>query len=383
MPKIYFYNIPPAIRQAFTQSGLNPTSVTELPTLDPQSTFLWYARTEEEIMMFDQVITFGRKIILAPESLVLENPSVTALLLRQNNIELYFPFTAAHIPQVFAPERHWYAIKSSPMERGPDQSQESMPLLFSGSGKDSFAIWGPQGTGKTSVVLSLATALAKTKAKVLLIDATNACDLIYRIPLSDPPKPITLNDIYTQLRNQEKLMLYKSIDNLHIIPGSLNTKLKQEEFLHVVDSLKRSYDFILFDTSAEPDVIGLSALRLASRILIVANYDIVPLTLWHEKILQASFLPHNKMVLCLNAVYPSRYKGHTHVSDFLQMRPAGMLPVAYQTIIDSKLGFTSPYTIGEEEFKAAINSLVANLWQIEQTSSGSRLGSLISAFRKK
>lgn len=381
MSTIYFYNVPNAIYQAFTQSGLKPKCITELPQADHQDTILWYARTEEDIMMFDQVVAYGRKIILAPESLTLENPSVTALLLRQNNVELYYPFNAAHIPQVFAPERHWYSVQNVSTERGPD-SQENMPLLFSGSGKDSFAIWGPCGTGKTSVALSLGTALAKTKAKVLLIDVTNTSDLFYRIQLTDPPKPITLIDVYKQLRNHEKPFLYKFIDHLFVIPGNLVTKLKQEEFLHVVDSLKRSFDFILFDISSEPDEIGYTALRLSSRILLVANYDVIPLTLWHENTLEKSFLPRNKLALCLNAVYPSRYKGSTHISDFLNIKPMGTLPVDYQSALDSKLGFTAPYLIGNDEYKNAIDELMAHLWQIEGSQSKSIIKSWLTNFRK-
>lgn len=360
MSRIYFYNVPQAIHQAFSQSGLNPIPVTDIPLPDSQVAFLWYVRTEEEIMIFDKVAGFGRKIILAPESLVLENPSVTALLLRQNNIELYLPFTAAHIPDVLSPIHHWYSVESPKI----NSVKENIPVLFSGSGKDSVAIWGPRYSGKTSLLLSMGAALAKTKAKVLIIDATNDADLLYWI--EDNSNVSTMTDVYDRLVKHDKPKIHQFLSNLHIIPGNLNKAITPDQLLYIVDSLRNSFNFILFDVSSNPNDTGYAALQLVSRILLVGTVDIPKLYIWHESVFKTFLLPSTKMSSVINASFASRYQKRDVPLTVLDYGFAGHVPVIYEDIMDAQIKGIAPYSISKnEEYKQAIDNVVSYLWPVE------------------
>lgn len=380
MPTIYFYNVPPAILQAFTHSGLNPIVITEIPQPDPLATFLWYARTEDEVMFFEKVAAFGRKIILAPETLALENSSVTALLLRQNNVELYFPFTAAHIPLVFSPERHWFIVDSLPTERGPDIKQDSMPILFSGSGKDSIAIWGPKYSGKTSVALSLAAALSNTRAKVLLIDATNNADLLLWV--NDPTEVITIPVALQMAKERQKLEIHRFAPGLFVLPGNPNKKIASDEFIYLLDTLRSSFDFILFDTSAEPDEIGSVSLQIASRILICSTVDLQPFLFWYKSTFNSIPLSISKMSHLINALYPSRSQKKEGVKNIMDLSIIGYIPVQYEATTEGKVSAKSPYSIGNEDYKEAFHNLLSNLLPTQNYADDSLFTRLTSKFKK-
>ncbi|AFM43621.1 ATPase involved in chromosome partitioning (plasmid) [Desulfosporosinus acidiphilus SJ4] len=360
---IYFYRVPEPFCLAFGQAGITAVPTTEIPPPASNDTFIWYAKSEEEIMIFQQLEGFGRKIILAPDTLVLENKSVTALLLRQANVELYFPFNAAHIPEVLAPARHWY----SPDIVRDTTHRENLPVLFSGSGKDSLAIWGPPSSGKTSLSLAIAAALSRTKAKVLLIDATNNSDLLLWVkdPLSS--EVITLAAAYELAKTGTKIKFFQMAPGLFVVPGQPNRKLAPDEFLFLLDSLRNHFDFIMLDTSSLPDEVGSVALQVSSRILLCSTLDLQPFAFWYKSDFSSVSLPFSKMNHVVNAYYQSRSQKRDAILQILNRPILGYIPAQYETVTEGKISATSPYFAGDEEYKDALNSLMSNLWSIRTT----------------
>ena len=111
--KIFFYNVPGSFLQIFAKVGIDPIAVDEIPIGETQATIIWYAKTELDVMRFEEMTEFNRKIILGAEALTLESPSVMALLLRQANVEMYYPFLASHITKILDSERHWLECQVS------------------------------------------------------------------------------------------------------------------------------------------------------------------------------------------------------------------------------------------------------------------------------
>lgn len=374
---VFFYNVPSVFLQAFSQAGMNPQGVSELPSPSSQDIIIWYARTEQDVLLYNKMEGFQRKIILAAENLTLENRSVTALLLRQANVEMYYPFTAAHIPEVLAPTRHWYSVET--IKDVADR--ETLPVLFSGSGKDSVALWGPPSAGKTSLALSLGAALARTKAKVLLLDATNSSDLLYWV--NDPLNVITVPLAYEAVLKQQKPKLHQILPFLYVLPGNPKLPTTPEQFLYLIDALRHSFHFILVDVSSLPTDTGYTALKLMSRIVLVSTFDMHQLISWHESTFKSYLLPAHKMSLVINASYPSRVQKINTPLDVLPFNLLGHIPVNYEAVMDAKIAGTSPYGTSSEEYKRAIDHLLVTLWSISEDEPASLFKRLKSDFLKR
>ena len=374
----YFYRVPNPFLLAFKQVGITPITTTEIPPPLSNDAIIWYAKSEEEIMQFQQFEGFSRKIILAPDNLVLENKSVTALLLRQANVEMYFPFTAAHIPEILAPARHWY----SPDTVRDASQRENLPVLFSGSGKDSIALWGPPGSGKTSLSLAMAAALSRTKAKTLLIDATNNSDLLLWVKDPSSPDVITLTTAYETAKSGAKVKFFQMAPGLFVIPGQPNANIAPDEFLFLLDSVRNSFDFILFDTSSEPNEVGSVALQVSSRILLASTLDLQPFAFWYKSTFNSVPLPLSKLVHVVNAFYPSRAQKRDAITQVLERPILGYIPAQYETVTEGKISANSPYFSGTDEYKEALNSLLARLWSIQTVNEDSLIKRFQSRFLK-
>jgi len=183
---IYFLNVPQSFIQVFSQSGINPISIDKIPVGEQHDTIIWYAKTETDIMLFEQMYDFGRKIILGAETLKIESPSIIALLLRQSYVEMYYPFLASHITNILGPERHWFEYQEIKNNKDPDVENnakiEMSVTKESIVGTIMIAVANLQhGSGSTHTALTIAKFLSSKGFRVAVVELKQTSDygLVY------------------------------------------------------------------------------------------------------------------------------------------------------------------------------------------------------------
>lgn len=274
---VYFLNVPQAFIHVFIQAGINPVPVTEIPPADPLSTIIWYAKTETDIMQFKMMGDFARKIILASENVALESPSVTSLLLRQNDIEMYFPFTSANITQVLAPEKHWYGVKSPISESAePQIIKQTVEKIIKIEVVTSSTITVLSGapTGKSFIAWNLAHLFAKRDYKTSLvnIDRGYSSNILFGID----------SDSESALKNLESKDLkliydegYLAKENLKIFTHDLlsTEKIDSEYYLEALNYIRINSDMIIIDCKSGYDEKLKNSLTSSSLNLLVFDLD--------------------------------------------------------------------------------------------------------------
>lgn len=248
---IYLYRVPEPFSLAFKQAGITAISTIEIPPPSSNDTLIWYAKSEEEIMLFQQLDGFGRKIVLAPDSLILENKSVTALLLRQAEVEMYFPFSAANITQVLAPEKHWFGVKSQVTESFEPQiikQTVEKVIKIEVVTSSTIAVISGSPTGKSFIAWNLAHLFAKRDYNTSLvnIDRGYSANILFGID-SDSESALK------NLENKDLKLIYDegylSKVNLKIFTHDLlaTDKIDSEYYLEALNYIRINSDMIIID----------------------------------------------------------------------------------------------------------------------------------------
>ena len=157
-------------------------------------------------------------------------------------------------------------------------------LLFSGFDKPlrSLLITSPLSeSGKTTTVSNLAVTIARTGAKVLLLDSDLRRPRLHRV------FNVSNSHGLTSLMVDETMLLFKLIQktdvkNLYLltsgpIPPNPSEMLTSRKFQEIIAMLKENYDFLLLDS---PPVLAVSDAALLSRYvdgtLLVIDFGRVP-----------------------------------------------------------------------------------------------------------
>jgi MinD-like ATPase involved in chromosome partitioning or flagellar assembly len=141
---------------------------------------------------------------------------------------------------------------------------------------------GKGGVGKTSVALNLALTLARGKKRVLLLDGdTDLANVSIMIGLY-PRK--TLAHVMAGKSSLEDILL-KADYGLHIIPGASGVQecmdMGSSDSLRVLRELSRlesRYDYVIIDTAAGLQIVGLHMIAAAELACVVVTPDPASLT---------------------------------------------------------------------------------------------------------
>ncbi len=128
------------------------------------------------------------------------------------------------------------------------------------------------GVGKTTAVVSLGSAIASFGKKVLLVDGNiSSPNLGLHLEVVEPE--ISLQDVLEKKANPSEA-IYK-LANFDIMPASIFQDYKANLFSmkEKLRYLKRSYDYILIDSSPSLDNETLSAMIASDEILVVTTPD--------------------------------------------------------------------------------------------------------------
>lgn len=139
---------------------------------------------------------------------------------------------------------------------------------------------GKGGVGKTTTSVNLATALAKQKKDVILVDG-NLTTPNVGLHLGLTKFPITLNDV---LKGEASLTdaIYIHPLGFKLVPGSLSVRsfseINSRKLKKIFDNLKEMTDFVIVDSAAGLGNESISVLKNADEVLIVTNPELPAVT---------------------------------------------------------------------------------------------------------
>lgn len=137
------------------------------------------------------------------------------------------------------------------------------------------------GTGKTTTVVNLATALANDSFRVLIIDLVPQGDATFSLGVQTSLRGYNLTDVLIRGRKLENAILETAVPNLFIgpsDPGLINSDLElapmkgRESVLSnsIASYIQRDFDFILLDCPSAINLLLVNAL-IASDFLLVPS----------------------------------------------------------------------------------------------------------------
>lgn len=146
--------------------------------------------------------------------------------------------------------------------------------------KNTIAICNQKGgVGKTTVCYNLASSLAKTKKRVLLIDLDPQA-ILTKYFFSEDQKP-NISDVF--LHDSPIKDVIKRLENIDFIPSHLNlemanfqlvNKYGRENYLkRAIGGVKNEYDFILIDSPPTLSLLTINVLVASQGVIIPVSCD--------------------------------------------------------------------------------------------------------------
>jgi septum site-determining protein MinD len=163
------------------------------------------------------------------------------------------------------------------------------------------------GVGKTSSTLSLGKAIADLGKKVLLVDANfSAPNLGMHLNLINPE--VTLHHVLGRKNNLSEAI--QKIGNLDILPSSLfpEIQINPLKLKEILKSIKKSYDFILIDSSPSLNDESLSTIFASDELFVISTPDHPTLSTTIKAIRVAKKHGANISGIILNKVYGKNFE---------------------------------------------------------------------------
>lgn len=153
------------------------------------------------------------------------------------------------------------------------------------------------GVGKTTTTVNLATALAATKKRVLVVDLDPQGNASTSVGIDNDKRSITIYDVLIRGESCNRAIMATEIPYLDVITANIHLSAAQSELASVIEkeaklrsalaSVADSYDIIFIDC---PPALGL----LTVNALVAASHVLIPL--------QCEFLAMEGLAYLLNTV---------------------------------------------------------------------------------
>ncbi len=223
------------------------------------------------------------------------------------------------------------------------------------------------GVGKTSVVVSLGSAIAEFNKKVLLVDGNiSAPNLGMHFKIIDPEKSLH-HVLNREIHARDAI---HSLGKLDIIPASIFIK-KQLNPLKLKDRmnyLKKNYDYIIYDSSPSLNDETLGVMLASDSLIVVTTPDHPTLstTIKAVNLAKENGTPIDGLIL--NKVHNKNFEIPLHhVEETLEIPVMAVIPYDIN-ILKALSEFTSsikhsPQSEATEEYKKLAAALIGQKYQ--------------------
>jgi chromosome partitioning protein len=229
------------------------------------------------------------------------------------------------------------------------------------------------GVGKTTSAINIAACMAVLEYKTLLIDADPQANATSGVGFD--PRNIKTS-LYECLINEVKpqdIILETETPNLYLLPSHLdlvgaeieliNHPNREMIFKHVIEDVKKEYDFVIIDCSPSLGLITVNALTASDSVIIPVQCEYFALEglgklLNTIKIVQTRLNPDLEIEGILLTMYDPRLRLSNQVVDEIKKHFEN---IVYDTIIhrNTRLGeapsFGKPAIMYDAESKGSIN----------------------------
>jgi len=209
------------------------------------------------------------------------------------------------------------------------------------------------GVGKTSVVVSLGSALSEFGKKVLLIDGNLSSPALgLHLNIIDPEK--TLHHVLNRIANPGDA-IYEHEEGFHIMPASIFERIEVNPLIlrDKIKGLKRSYDIILIDSSPSLNEETLAVMLASDEILVVTTPDHPTLSATIKAIKLAKQRGTPISGLILNKVHNKNFEiSLEDIEETLEVPVLAIIP--YDINVLKSLSNMEPYTTFKPKSKGSI-----------------------------
>jgi septum site-determining protein MinD len=223
------------------------------------------------------------------------------------------------------------------------------------------------GVGKTTAVVSLGSAIASFGKKVLLVDGNiSSPNLGLHLEIVEPE--VSLQDVLEKKANPSDAV--HKLDNFDVLPSSIfkdykaNPWLMKEKLKH----LKRSYDYVIIDSSPSLDDETLGAMIASDEILVVTTPDHPTLstTLKALKLAKQRGTPISGLIL--NKVYNKNFEiSPAHIETTLEIPIMAIIPhdINFPRALSNFTPSTEyrPHSVASEEYRKLAAALIGEKYR--------------------
>lgn len=239
------------------------------------------------------------------------------------------------------------------------------------------------GDGATLIAANIAAYLAKENEKVLLVDLS--------LPFGDLDMYVTqqkatydfvdITNAYDRLDGALlESMVQKVTANLHLIPAPFDFEkamtITTEKISPLIDLLKKTYDYVVFDVGANLDPLILESLEKANFILLVLNRNLPSIRQANQKLnyLMSNIQLSSKIDLVLNGKDASAELSLRDLESALDKTIKQSAPYDAALIKESILKNVPAIQVNSKsDFYQCISSIVGDINGVETGKSGSSL----------
>lgn len=188
------------------------------------------------------------------------------------------------------------------------------------------------GCGKTTTAVNLATALALSKRKVLLIDLDPQGNTSIHFGIKIYDLPASMYDVLVDPdRDLKSVIVSSMIKGLDIAPANIELSGAEVELVNVIgresalkDSMKeidKEYDYILIDCPPSLGLLTLNALTTAKEVIIPVQTEYFALE-GMKKLLKTIDVVTKRLnhTLFISGILPTMYDARTNLSEAILLK---------------------------------------------------------------